>query len=460
MFKRKIYEKLLYWKNNDHKKFALLIEGARRVGKSTIVEEFAKNEYDDYLKLDFSIESDEVKQEFEKNITNLDTFFMNLFLLKNKTLKSKNSLIVFDEVQFFPKARQAIKHLMKDNRFDYIETGSLIGIKENVENILLPSEEHILNMYPMDFEEFLWATGNGITIEIIKEALSEKKALDDNIHRKIMEQFRTYICVGGMPQAVSAFTTKNNYDEVDLAKREILNLYENDIRKKNIKDGGKAFTIFKTLPEQIANAKSHFKYSVIKKTARAQNYIDAISFLEESMIVNIAKNLTNPEIYMSLYSDYSKIKMFFGDTGLLVTKAMKDNEDIKNKKVVRENENLYKGIIYDKLSSNQGMIYENIVAQMLKARGYELFFNTYKYVDKDNEETKEKNYEIDFILRNGQHLIPLEIKSNAYKNHKSLDNFYKKYNIKKDKSYIIYTKNYKRENNIIYLPVYMVPFEF
>ena len=459
MFKRKLYEKLKNWKDsNQSSKYAILVEGARRIGKSTLVEEFAKNEYDDYLLLDFSIESDEVKNEFDKNIGNLDTFFMNLFLLKDKTLKSRNSLIIFDEVQLFPKARQAIKHLVKDNRFDYIETGSLIGIKENVEGILLPSEEHIEKMYPMDFEEFLWATNSEITIDIIKKVLEERKAPDESIHRKIMETFRTYICVGGMPQAVDSFITTKNYINVDNSKKEILALYENDIRKKDLVNGRKSSLIFKTLTSQIANNKSHFKYSIINKSARAQNYIDAVSFLEESMIVNVARNLTDPQVELSTSIDYSDIKMFFGDTGLFITKAMSDNRDFEN--------DLYKRIIFDKDSSNLGPVYENIVSQMLKAKGYDLLFNTYKYIDKiekfdePDKINKTKKYEIDFIIRNNKHIIPIEVKSSAYKNHKSLDNFYKKFNIKRDKSYIIYTNNYKEEDNIIYLPVYMVLFVF
>ena len=459
MFKRKLYDKLKNWKvTQQSSKYAILIEGARRIGKSTLVEEFAKNEYDDYLLLDFSIESDEVKNEFEKNIGNLNQFFMNLFLLKDKTLKTRNSLIIFDEVQLFPKARQAIKHLVKDNRFDYIETGSLIGIKENVKDILLPSEEHIEKMYPMDFEEFLWATNNEITIDIIKKDINEKQALDDSIHRKIMEKFRTYICVGGMPQAIDAYIKTNDYTEVDNAKKEILNLYENDIRKKDLVNGRKSSLVFKTLTSQIANNKSHFKYSIINKSARAQNYIEAIDFLEESMIVNIARNLTDPKVELTTSIDYSDIKMFFGDTGLFITKAMSDNKDFGN--------DLYKRIIFDKDSSNLGPIYENIVSQMLKVKGYDLLFNTYQFVDKNEEprnkekSQKSKKYEIDFIIKNNKHIIPIEVKSSAYKNHKSLDNFYKKFNIKKDKSYIVYSNNYNRNDNVIYLPVYMIPFDF
>ena len=453
MFKRKIYEKLLNWKKTKiHHNTAILIEGARRIGKSTLVEEFAKNEYDDYLWFDFSIESDEVKNEFEKNISNLDTFYMNIFLLKNKSLKSRNSLIVFDEVQLFPKARQAIKHLVKDDRFDNIETGSLIGIKENVKGILLPSEEHIEKMYPMDFEEFLWATNDEITINIIKKAIAEKKALDDSIHRKVIEKFRTYMCVGGMPQAIDVFINEKNYSEVDKIKKDILVLYENDIQKKNSINNSKSSLIFKSLASQIANYKSHFKYSIIKKSARAQHYIEAMDFLEESMIVNIARNILEPELEITTSIDYSDIKMFMGDTGLLITKAINDNNEYGN--------DLYKRIIFDKDSANLGSIYENVVAQILKSKNIDLFFNTYKYLDKNKKESKEKKYDIDFILKNNKHIIPIEVKSSAFRNHKSLDNFYKKFNLKKDKRFVVYTKNYKIEDDIIYLPVYMLPFDF
>lgn len=445
MYKRKIYDKLLEWKQNRHNEVALLIEGARRIGKSTIVEEFAKNEYDDYIILDFAKENDDIKNEFLTHLSDLDQFFANIFLLKNKTFKTNNCLFIFDEVQLFPKARQAIKYLIQDNRYDYMETGSLIGIKENVENILIPSEEHKIKMYPMDFEEFLWATNDNNTIDVIKKAFITKTPLDENIHKKIMEKFRSYMCIGGMPQAISAFINNKNYSSVETIKREILELYEDDIKKHNKKDNGKASAIFKTLPEQIANRKSHFKFSKIKKTARLQNYIESIDFLEESMIVNIAKNITDPQVLISFYADYSNIKIFFGDTGLFITQIMKDKENIS------EEDNLYKKIIFNKMSANLGMVYENMVSQMLTAKGYQLLFHKYKYI----ENNKEKNFEIDFLLRHNDNIYPIEVKSSNYKNTSSLDNFYKKYTIKKHDKYIIYTKNYKYENDTTYLPIYM-----
>lgn len=450
MFKRKIYEKLINWKQNHHNEYALLIEGARRIGKSTVALEFAKNEYDDYILFDFATESDDVKNEFNIHMNDLDTFFANIYVLKNKTLKSRNSLIIFDEVQMFPKARQAIKYLMKDNRYDYIETGSLISIKQNVTNIVIPSEEMSIKMFPMDFEEFLWAINDFSTADIIKNAFENKKPFDDSVHRKIMEKFRMYMCIGGMPQSIDEFIKKKNYEASDIVKREILKLYEEDIKKYDLIDRGKASTIYKTLTYQMTNKKAHFKYSLIDKNAREKNYIESLLFLEETMMVNIARNVEDPNTLLNLYLDYADIKMFYADTGLLISKAMQDNVC---------NENLYKSIICDKLSSNMGTIYENVVAQMLISNMHTLLFNKYKYKDETDDDknvTKEKTYEIDFIIRKGKNIVPIEVKSSAYKNRKSIDNFYKKYNIKNHEKYIVYTKNMKFDDEYTYIPIYMV----
>lgn len=323
IFKRKVYDKLKEWKELSAGTSALLLEGARRIGKSTIVEEFAKNEYDDYMILDFARENQDIKENFIENMDDLNTFFRNLFMLKGRALKGKNCVLIFDEVQLFPQARQAIKYLVADGRFDYIETGSLISIKKNVKDILIPSEEYRVKMYPMDFEEYLWALGDEITIPTVKNSFEERKALGDTIHRKIMKTFRTYMVVGGMPQAVDAYVSGKTYAQIDFVKRNIISLYEEDLAKYDTESREKASVIFRTIPEQLENKNSHFKMSLIDKNARYQNYVDAVSFISEAMIGNECINITKPEVALELFADRSNFKLYMGDTGLLVTQIMK-----------------------------------------------------------------------------------------------------------------------------------------
>ena len=388
IFKRKVYDKLKEWKELSAGTSALLLEGARRIGKSTIVEEFAKNEYDDYMILDFARENQDIKENFIENMDDLNTFFRNLFMLKGRALKGKNCVLIFDEVQLFPQARQAIKYLVADGRFDYIETGSLISIKKNVKDILIPSEEYRVKMYPMDFEEYLWALGDEITIPTVKNSFEERKALGDTIHRKIMKTFRTYMVVGGMPQAVDAYVSGKTYAQIDFVKRNIISLYEEDLAKYDTESREKASVIFRTIPEQLENKNSHFKMSLIDKNARYQNYVDAVSFISEAMIGNECINITKPEVALELFADRSNFKLYMGDTGLLVTQIMKNRDST--------DEDLYKALVIDKLGINQGMIIENIVAQMLRASGHDLYFHEYLY--KAEEAVKEKKYEIDFMI--------------------------------------------------------------
>ncbi len=304
-----------------------MIEGARRIGKSTIVTEFARNEYEDYLLLDFVTESIDIRRNFKENLGDLDTFFRNLFLLKGKSLSEKKSVIIMDEIQFFPAARQAIKYLTADGRYDYIETGSLISIKKNVRDILIPSEEYRLRMFPMDFEEFLWAKGDHVTFPVIRDAFEKRKPLGDAIHRKIMQHFRTYMAVGGMPQAVDAFVSGKNYEQIDFVKRNILSLYEEDLKKYDEDNREKASAIYKTIPEQLENHNSHFKFSMIDKNARYKNYVDAVDFIEESMIGHACIGVTCPEVALELYADRSNFKLYMGDTGLLVTQIMGNTDE-------------------------------------------------------------------------------------------------------------------------------------
>lgn len=448
IFKRKAYNKLLEWKEMSAGTSAVLLEGARRIGKSTIVEEFAKQEYDDYMILDFAKESKDIKNNFIENMDDLDTFFRNLFLLKGRSLKGKKCVLIFDEVQLFPLARQAIKYLVADGRYEYIETGSLISIKKNVQDILIPSEEYRIKMYPMDFEEYLWALEDDFTYDAIKNAFVKRKPLGDAIHRKIMKTFRTYMAVGGMPQAVEAFVNGKTFAQIDFIKRNILNLYEEDLAKYDVENREKASIIYKTIPEQLENKNSHFKFSLVDKNARYQNYVDAVSFIAESMIGNECINVTKPEVALELFSDRSNFKLYMGDTGLLVTQIMKNTDEA--------DEDLYKALIIDDLGINQGMILENMVAQMLRAAGHRLYFHEYLYAPEGTE--KEKKYEIDFITVKKKKICPIEVKSSNYKSHKSFDYLIKKYQLKMEDRYIIYTKDLKYEDGITYIPIYMAAF--
>ena len=445
IFKRKIYDKLLQWKELSSGTSAVLLEGARRIGKSTIVEEFAKNEYDDYMILDFARENSDIRNNFIENMNDLDTFFRNLFLLKGKSLHGNNCVLIFDEVQLFPQARQAIKYLVADKRYEYIETGSLISIRKNVRDILIPSEEYRIKMYPMDFEEFLWVLGDHITIPTISDAFIQKKPLGDVIHRKIMKTFRTYMAVGGMPQAVEAFVNGKTFAQIDFVKRNILTLYEEDLAKYDGDNREKASVIYKTIPEQLENKNSHFKFSLVDKNARYQNYVNAVSFISESMIGNECINVTKPEIALELFADRSNFKLYMGDTGLLVAQIMKNREDT--------DENLYKSLIMGNLGINQGMILENMVAQMLRVSGHGLYFHEYLYTPEGT--AKEKKYEIDFLTVKKKKICPIEVKSSSYTSHKSFDYLIKKYQLKMEERYIIYTKDLKYQDGILFIPIYM-----
>ena len=395
--------------------------------------------------LDFARENRDVQNLFIDDMDDLDSFFRNLFLLKGRDLKGKNCVLIFDEVQLFPKARQAIKYLVADGRYDYIETGSLISIRKNIQNILIPSEEYRIKMYPMDFEEYLWALGDTVTFEAIKSAYERRKPLGDSVHRKIMKKFRTYMVIGGMPQAVSAFVEGKTFAQIDFIKRNILSLYEEDLAKYDRDNREKASVVFRTIPEQLENKNSHFKFSVIDKNARYQNYVDAVSFISESMMGNECINVTKPEVALELFADRSNFKLYMGDTGLLVTQIMKSRDET--------DEDLYKALIIDNLSINQGMIIENVVAQMLRASGHELYFHEYLYTPEDS--VREKKYEIDFMTVKKKKICPIEVKSSGYMSHKSFDYLTKKYQLKMQDRYIIYTKDLKYKDEIMYIPIYM-----
>ena len=383
--KRKIYDQLVNWKQDGAGKTALLIDGARRVGKSYVAEEFAKAEYKSYLLIDFNRVGDEVKDLFLHYLNDLDTLFMYLSGYYNVKLYEHESLIIFDEVQMFPRARAAIKYLVADGRYDYLETGSLMSIKKNVKDIVIPSEERHIKMYPMDFEEFLWAMGNDTLMDIVRKRFEAHKSMGQVMHRKAMDYFRQYLIVGGMPQAVQEYVESKDFDRVDRIKRDILTLYRADIVKHATGYEMKVESIFDEIPAQLQKHEKRFKLSSLKKEARFREYEDALFWLDDAMIANICYNSTEPNIGLKLNMDRMTLKCYMGDTGLLISHAFDENGLVS--------EEIYKKLLFDKLEVNKGMIIENIVAQMLAASGHKLYF--YSNPSRDD---KDARMEIDFLI--------------------------------------------------------------
>lgn len=441
MFRRKIYDKLLEWKTESDGRTALLIEGARRVGKSTVVEEFAKNEYESYILIDFSRASKAVKELFE-DISDLDYLFLQLQLQYKVDLHERRSLIIFDEVQQCPLARQAIKALVADHRYDYVETGSLISIKRNVKDILIPSEERKISMYPMDHEEFLWAVGDLTTIPLLKKVFDSGKPVGAQIHRKLMRDFRLYMLVGGMPQAVNEYIETNNFRKVDQIKRDILNLYEDDFKK--IDPTGKLSNLFDAIPAQLNKNASRYQVSSVLNGERAENILESIAELKDSKTVLVSYHANDPNAGMSNNKDLGKFKLFLSDTGLFTTLMFKDRDFTENI--------IYEKLLNDKLSADLGYLYENAVAQILTANGDALFYHTFM-----NESTR-RNYEIDFILARKNKVCPIEVKSSGYKTHASLDAFSRKFSDRILDKYLIYTKDFAKDEDIFCLPIYLVQF--
>ena len=439
LFKRKLYDDMLRWKNVDKGATALLIEGARRVGKSTLVKDFAQNEYESYILLDFSKVSKEIKALFE-DISDLNYFFLRLQVLCNVQLKERKSVIVFDEVQLLPLARQAIKHLVADGRYDYIETGSLISIKRHVEHIVIPSEERRVRLYPLDYEEFRWALGDTATIPLLKIAYSDRKQLGDVVNRKLMRDFRLYMLVGGMPQAVSRFIESNDMVAVDRVKRDIIQLYEDDFRK--IDPSGRISMLFDAIPGELGKNTSRYQVSgVIGRGTSNEVVARFMAELEASMTVNMVYHANDPGAGMSLNKDIARYKMYLADTGLFVTLAFKDKDFTENI--------IYRKLLSDKLDANLGHVYENIVAQMLKAAGHELYYYTFP------TESGKHNYEIDFLISDKYKISPIEVKSSGYKTHTSLDVFCRKFSKRIRNKYLIYTKDLYKDRDVLYLPAYM-----
>lgn len=445
--KRKIYDRLLEWKNTSKGSTALLIEGARRVGKSYIVEEFAKENYKSYLLIDFAKVNNTVKELIDDNLENLDYLFSGLAGLYGKELYKRESLIIFDEVQRFPRAREAIKYLVADGRFDYIETGSLISIKKNVKDILIPSEEERLQMYPMDFEEFLWAMNNKVIMDNIRYSFENKKPLGLAVHKKAFEYFKQYIIVGGMPQAVNKFIETNSYIKVDKAKRDILRIYRDDIRKQSDKLNLKVEKIFDTIPSQLQKHEKKFNLSTLSKSARYRSYEGAFFWLYDAKIVNMAYNTTEPSIGLGQRINDNSLKCYLGDTGLLLSMTFDEKTIVSEK--------LYEKILLGKLSFNEGMIMENVIAQLLVASGNKLYF----YANSDRMDSS-NNLEIDFLISKNQitnkhNIIPVEVKSSLRYTYSSLNKFMNKYSNYLDTPVILHTKDLEVKDGVLFLPLYM-----
>ncbi len=440
-FKRKMYDTMLKWKSERNGDTALLIQGARRIGKSTIAEEFARHEYKSYILIDFSKVSKEVTDLFN-DISDLNYLFLRLQFIYQVQLYERESVIIFDEVQLQPLARQAIKHLVKDHRYDYIETGSLISVRSKSRDIIIPSEETKVDMYPMDYEEFRWALGDTATVSLLRTAFEKKLPLGDAVHRKLMRDFRLYMLVGGMPQAVSAYIKTNNFAAVDLAKRDIIALYEEDFGK--IDDSGRAKALYDDIPAQLSKNALRYQVSKAIKDEKVERVVNVVKVMVDSMTVNVAYHTDDPNAGLTLTKNEEYFKMYASDTGLFVTLAFKDSDITENV--------IYDKLLNDKLSTNLGYVYENVIAQMLRATGKNLFYHTISYAE------GKKYYEIDFVIPDKHKISPIEVKSSGYKTHKSLDEFCSKFSDRIMNKYLIYTKDYKRENGVEYIPVYMTMF--
>lgn len=447
--RRKITEKLLDWKQNRQGESALLIEGARRVGKSFIVEAFAREAYRSYILIDFNSASEDIRRLFRDYRGDLDMLFMYLSSFTNTKLYPRESLIIFDEVQFCPDARAAIKYLVADRRYDYIETGSLVSIRQNVQGILIPSEEERLEMQPMDFEEFLWACGNETLMPMIKACFERQQSMGQTMHRKVMDYFRQYLIVGGMPQAVQKYVDTHDFEAVDRIKRQILSLYRNSIAQYAGSYISKVTGIFDAIPGQLQKHDKKFKFSDIKKEARFRDYDSALFWLSDAQIVNLCYKTTEPNIGLSLNRDSLSIKCYMADTGLFISHAFDDKGIVS--------EEVYLKILKDKLEMNGGMIIENIVAQMLRASGHKLFF-----FSSQSRTDKESRMEIDFLISKAKvtsrhNISPIEVKSTQRYTTNSLNKCIRKYGQYLDVPYVIHTADYKIENGITYLPLYMTP---
>ncbi len=442
MLRRKIYDDLVAWKNNSQGRSAIVIDGARRVGKSYIAKAFAKAEYRSYILIDFGNAPKDVLDLFDNDSADLDLFFAKLAAFYATPLHRRESLIIFDEVQQYPRARQLIKYLVADGRYDYLETGSLIRLKKNVQDIIIPSEEEHLEMFPLDFEEFLWAMGDEATYPLIRCCFEAKKPLGAPLHRKVMNDFRQYLLVGGMPQSVLAYRDGKDFEASDIAKRRILKLYRDDVAKFAAGYEDKVFAIFDNIPGQLSKREKKYRLSSLGKQARFRTYEDSFVWLHEAMVVNTCFNATDPHIGLALSADNTTQKCYMADTGLLVTHTFRDKKFTDN--------DLYKAILFDKLNINEGMLAENVVAQMLRPGRERLYF----YSRADNLH-RENQMEIDFLIATEQKISPVEVKSGDYRSHSSLDKFRRHFSSVLGDAYILYPKDVMVRDGIIHLPLYM-----
>ena len=446
--RRKITETLLEWKRNDMDECALLIDGARRVGKSFIVEEFAKAEFPAYLVINFKYVGSDVKETFDEYLSRLDTFFNRLFLVLGVAPLPRGSLIVFDEVQAFPRAREAIKPLVADGRYHYIETGSLLSIRRNVEGILVPSEERHVKMFPMDFEEFLWADAAAPLMDAIRDAFLKKESLGP-LHRRAMDEFRAYVLVGGMPQAVDKYVTSRNLAAVDRTKRDILELYRADISKHAGTQAPKVQAMWDAIPAQLSRHEKRYNLADLGEDARMRGYEDPVFWLQDSMTCNFCYNATEPNLGLSMSADHTTFKCYMGDTGLLVSHAFDENS--------LASEQIHRRLMTGDLSVNEGMIMENAVAQMLVASGRKLYFYS-----RNDPASRRERMEIDFLVAKSKlarknNVNPIEVKSGKRLRHTSLDKFRAKFAEFVAELFIFHDGDVRDVGDLKCLPLYMAP---
>lgn len=439
LFKRKVYDKLVEWKREYADRYAVLLEGARRVGKSTVAENFASNEYKSYILIDFSKASDAVLSCFD-DILQLDMFFLRLQATTGVTLFKGESVIIFDEVQLFPKARQAIKHLVKDGRYHYIETGSLISIKKNIKDILIPSEEMKISVYPMDYEEFCDATGGNYSL--IREIYESGKSIGQDVNRKLMRDMRIYMAVGGMPQAVEAYVEGRNFSEIDMVKRQILTLYAEDFKK--IDNTGRLAAMFNAIPAYLSKGMKKYRLTSVLEKRKSASDEELIYELVDSKTVLISYNTTDPRVSLSLTKDFDSFKLYLADTGLFVTLMFMDRPVTENV--------IYAKLLADKLPANLGYLYENLVAQIIVSRDRELYYHTWE------KENSTHYYEIDFLLSDGDKVKAIEVKSSGTGKHESLKEFGRKYSKNVKESILLSQKDVFNEGDIKNKPIYMAPF--
>lgn len=444
--KRKIYDRLIRWKKESMGRSALLIEGARRVGKSYIVEEFGKNEYDTYVLINFSNTTPRIKNLFINDMHDIPMLLQKLSNLTATRFIERKTLIIFDEVQKWPRAREAIKFLVEDGRYDYIETGSLISIHENVENIIIPSEEEKIKMYPLDFEEFCWAMGDEVTVPAIREHFESKTPLGEDIHSAFMDTFRRYMIIGGMPRAVLEYASTKDFSKVENIKRQIIELYKEDIGKRAKANRRKTAAMYDAIPSELSKHDKVFNLSDIDKNGKFSNYEDPIYWLEDSMIVNTCYNSTEPSIALGLNKDLSTLKLYSGDTGLLVSMAINTDASVEHE--------IYIDILQDRLHLNEGMFAENMVAQILTANGHKLYFHAF-YKKKEGGKIDKNRSEVDFLIKKGKKVSIVEVKTGKSTGHASLNYMMDVYSKYLGQNYVLHTKDLRKEGNLLYLPIYM-----